>query len=145
MPIISDTQLARIQNVIASKDRALASVKGNVTSKKKQIIHATEAVGAAGAVSFVRGKLEAADGTWDLPGVPVDIESLIGAGLVVGSFFKLFGTYDDDAGAAGVGILSHYCGQVARKWSKTGNFSHIAGRHHVGGSQELANALDGVV
>jgi len=143
MPIISEGQLARIQNVIASKDKALTSARQHIGSKKKQIIHSAEAVGAAAAVGFVRGKLEAADGSWDIPGVPVDIEAVIGGGLIVGSFFKLFGDYDDDAGSAGLGVLSHYAGQITRKWAKAGAFSHIAGR--VGSSQALANALDGVI
>ena len=143
--LLSGQQLAKIESAIASKDRALAKMKSHVESRKTQIIHAAEAVGASAVLAFVRGKFEQADGSWNIPGTPVDIEGAVGAGLVAGSFFKAFGEYDADAGSAGVGILSHYAGQLARKWSKTGKFSLVAGSHHVGADQALANALDGTI
>jgi hypothetical protein len=41
--------------------------------------------------------------------------------------FDLYGKYDPDVLAAGIGLFSHYSGQVGRNWGKTGSFGLVAG------------------
>lgn len=132
MPFISEAQIARIQNAYAS-----AKASGRRTleiAKEKELLQFAETLGGAALMGFVRGKMEADDGTWQIGPIPVDAELLIGgtiaAAAIAGkmsSKFDVLGKYNSDALAISSGILAHYTGQLARKYGKTGTFSMVAG------------------
>lgn len=134
MPIVSDRQLAKYKDTLAktksSARRAVAKVKAE--HRAGQFIGTMEAVGAAGVVGFLRGKMEKPDGSWFVPGTPIDWELVAGGSLVItGMVGTVLGRYSDDAINAGNGILAHYVGQLGRKMAKEGKFSLIAGAHQL--------------
>lgn len=131
---ISETQLARLGEQV-NQSRALAArLKDQLKSKATQdnaVVLATAAAGAAG-FGYLRGRLEAANGAWNIPGTTIDYEAVavvavtalaLGGGLVSKSLKKL----EAPATHVASGIAGHYLGQLARKFAKTGSFSLVAG------------------
>lgn len=137
MPFLSETQLARVQDTVQKlKAKAANAGKKAVKSQKASEVKSTiECVGAAGAMGFLRGKLEDDAGVWNLPFVGIDAELTAGTLLIGGALFDLFGKYDEDVLSMGQGVMAHYVGQVMRKMSKSGkaegrflgSFSQVAG------------------
>lgn len=148
MPVVSERGLARIQNTVASlkKSKATAIKRARTVSEKSRIKNAGYAMAGAAAMGFVRGKMEDPDGTWNLFDV-VDGELLVGAGLLAGGLFlSQKASAPKEAAEAltgmGAGALSHYLGQVARKYAKTGEYSMVAGHSDyslVGGAAPASN------
>jgi hypothetical protein len=135
MPFISDGHIAAIQQRFGKMNEALHSKKAKdiATKKADEIKETVEIVGAAAAMGFIRGKMEAADGSFNIPGTAVDVEMVVGVGLVAAGMLEALGkNYNEDLLAVGNGVLAHYVGQIARKWSKTGAFTMVAG-HQAGG------------
>lgn len=132
MPFISDAQIVRVQDSIrTAHTRASRAVQ---KAHESELMGVAESLGGAALFGFLRGKMEEADGSWNVPGTTIDIESVVGLGLAtagaIGHFDRknsLFGKYDSDVMFVGTGILSHYVGQVARKYGKSGAFSLVAG------------------
>ena len=135
MPVISDSQLARLGSQVTSRDAAITRLRDQLKSKATQdnaVVLATAGAGAA-AFGFLRGKLEnKATGAWNVPGTQVDWEAVavlamgalaLGGGMISKDLKKLEGP----ATHACAGILGHYVGQLARKMGRTGQFSLIAG------------------
>lgn len=127
MPFITDTQLARVQGAMATMQSKAMKAKEKAQEKAGEMKQTLETVGAAGALCFIRGKMEADDGSWVVPGTTIDIELAVALGILGAGFFDLFGKYDEDVLNAGNGILAHYTGQVFRKFGKTGSLSLVAG------------------
>lgn len=130
MPFISDAQLARVQNTMASNQSRTDRARKKAKEKATEMTYMLEMVGGAGAMGFVRGKMEEPDGSWNIPGTTIDIEMVAGLGLVGAALFDLFGKWDDDALMVGGGVLAHYTGQVFRKFGKTGDFALVAGHNY---------------
>ncbi len=131
---ISETQLARLGEQVNSSRALAARLKDQLKSKATQdnaVVLATAGAGAAG-FGYLRGRLEAANGAWNIPGTTIDYEALavvglgalaLGGGMISKSFKKL----EAPATHVAAGVLGHYLGQLARKFAKTGSFSLVAG------------------
>ena len=142
---ISDAQLARFSHAHhALANRAHRAVT-HMREQKENIKDLVECVGGAAGVGYLRGKMESADGSWTVPGTDLDVELVGGAaGAVVSVFMPhLAGKYSDDLLEVSKGVLSHYFGQVGRKYAKTGKFSLVAGGEAdlIGGMSSLSDAL----
>jgi hypothetical protein len=133
MPFISDTQIARLQGSYASMQNKMAKAKAKAAEKAGEFKQLAEVVGSAGAMGFIRGKMEdKSTGAFNIPGTSIDVELIVALALVGTSMLDLFGEFDEDVLNAGSGILAHYTGQIARHWGKTGQFSFIAGAQFPG-------------
>lgn len=141
MPIISEQALAKIQSAMTAANTRVERWKEKMKKDEtyRDIKMTGEALGSAAIMGFLRGKYEQPDGTFNLPYVAFDAELAAGLALIGCSYANLFGKYDEDFASAGLGILSHYVGQVARKTAKSGQFSMVAG----GGQDALSRALAG--
>jgi hypothetical protein len=131
---IQESQLARLGAEVNSSRALAARLKDQLKSKGTQDNAVVLATASAGAVGFgyLRGRLEAANGAWNIPGTTVDYEALavvalgafaLGGGMISKSFKKL----EAPATHVAAGVLGHYFGQLARKFAKTGTFSLVAG------------------
>jgi hypothetical protein len=132
---ISESQMAKLKEKFAQGKASLSNYKKRMTREKKsdQVFQVATAVGAAGAMGFLRGKQEDASGVWNVPVVKMDVEMIAGVAAVGAGFFEVLGDkMSTHALNAGVGILAHYGGQVARKFAKTGDFSQVAGSPEIG-------------
>lgn len=131
---ISETQLARLGEQV-NQSRALAArLRDQLKSKATQdnaVVLGTAGAGAA-AFGYLRGRLEAANGAWNIPGTTIDYEAVavvalgalaLGGGMISKSFKRLEGP----ATHVAAGITGHYLGQLARKFAKTGSLSLVAG------------------
>jgi hypothetical protein len=135
MPMISEAQLAIVQNKLASKDNAIDKLKAQKARERIAGLgfQVGEAFLGALGVGFVRGKLEK-DGKAFALG-PVDGELLIAGGLIfAGAMPKWFGKYGEHLLNAGVGVLGHYAGQMGRALGKGQTFTPVIGMlpDHVG-------------
>lgn len=141
MPFISDTALAKVQTAMTNANTRYEKLKEKYQKEEtiRDMKMTGEALGSAAIMGFLRGKYEQADGTFNLPYVAVDAELAVGLGLLGGAYLNLFGKYDEDFASAGLGVLAHYVGQVARKTAKTGSFTMVAGS----GEDALRAALNG--
>ncbi len=128
MPMLSPSEMHKVQSIVTSAHRAKEKAKELAKEHAQDAKVVAETVGAATVMGFVRGKMEAADGSWNIPGTSVDVEGVAGLAIIGAALSrKVFGRHDADALQAGAGILAHYAGQLARKFAKTGTFSLIAG------------------
>lgn len=134
MPQLSDSQLARLGSQITSRDSTIARLRDQMKSKAVQdnAMGLGIAVASAAGFGFLRGKMEASTGAWNVPGTQIDWEAVacvalatvaLGGGMISKDLKKLEGPAAD----ACKGIAGHYLGQLARKMAKTGKFSLIAG------------------
>jgi hypothetical protein len=128
MPMLTPSEMHKVQSIVSTAHRAKEKAQMLKKEYEQDAKVVAETVGSAIVVGFVRGKMEAADGSWNIPGTGVDIEGVAGLALVGAALSrKVFGKHDADAIQAGSGILAHYAGQLARKFAKTGTFSLVAG------------------
>lgn len=131
---IQESQLARLgeqvnrSNALAAKFRE--QLKSKATQDNAQVL-AFAGLGAAG-FGYLRGRMEAPSGAWNVPGTTIDLEAVavvalaalsLGGGMVHKSLKKIEGP----ATSATAGVLGHYIGQLARKFAKNGSFSLVAG------------------
>ena len=130
----SETQLARLGEQV-NQSKALASrLKEQLKSKATQdnaVVLATAGAGAAG-FGYLRGRLEGANGAWNVPGTTIDYEAvavvaLVGLALGGSMVSKSFKRLEAPATHVAAGVLGHYAGQLARKFAKTNSFSLVAG------------------
>lgn len=131
---IQESQLARLGEQVNSSRALAARLKEQLKSKGVQdnaVVLGTAGLGAAG-FGYLRGRLEAANGAWNIPGTTIDYEALavvalgalaLGGGMISKSFKKL----EAPATHVAAGVLGHYVGQLARKFAKTGSLSLVAG------------------
>lgn len=131
---ISETQLARLGEQVNQQRALAARLKDQLKSKATQdnaVVLAT-AGGAAAGFGYLRGRLEAANGAWNVPGTTIDYEAVavvaltslaLGGGLISKSLKRV----EAPATHAAAGVLGHYLGQLARKFAKSGSFSLVAG------------------
>jgi hypothetical protein len=159
MPFISDTQIAKLQTSYGSMQARMARAKEKAEEKAGEFKQLAEVVGAAGAMGFIRGKMEdKSTGAFNIPGTTIDVELVTGLALIGTGMLDMFGKYDEDVLNAGSGVMAHYAGQVFRKWGKTGDLSLIAGGSFPGqasygsygglpavGQDALAQALAGTI
>src|SRR6266700_2453568 len=127
MPMLTESQMEKVHSIVSTSQRAKEKMREQMIERKEEIRLVGEAVGASVVVSFVRGKMEDAQGAWNIPGTQVDIEGVVGLGLLGLGLSKKLGRHSQDAINGSVGILSHYMGQLSRHFSKTGQFSLVAG------------------
>lgn len=131
---IQESQLAKLGEQV-NQSRALATrLRDQLKSKATQdnaVALATAGAGAAG-FGYLRGRLEAANGAWNIPGTTIDYEAVavvalsalaLGGGMISKSFKK----FEAPATHVASGVLGHYLGQLGRKFAKTGSFSLVAG------------------
>lgn len=151
MPFISDTGLARVQSALTSANSKVERLKEKY--KKEETIRdmkmTGEALGSAAIMGYLRGYYEKQNKQFMLPYINVDAELAVGLALMGGAYLNLFAKYDEDFASAGLGILSHYVGQIARNNAKatTSGFSMVAGDAVFVGADDpnaaLARALAG--
>lgn len=131
---ISETQLARLGEQV-NQSRALAQrLREQLKSKATQdnaVVLASATAGAAG-FGYLRGRLEAANGAWNIPGTTIDYEAVACVALTAlalggGMISKGFKRFEAPATSVAAGVLGHYAGQLARKFAKSGSFSLVAG------------------
>ena len=128
MTMLTPAEMHKVQSLVTGAHRAKEKAKELAKEYEQDAKTVGETVGGAIVVGFVRGKMEAADGSWNIPGTSVDIEGVVGLGLIGAALSrKVFGKHDADAMQVGSGVLAHYAGQLARKFAKTGTFSLVAG------------------
>lgn len=132
MPMMSSKEMHKLQRAFESQRAAAARQREQRATKLDQAMSPLQTAGAATAVGFLRGKMEKPDGSWNIPGTPIDWEAVIGLAGVGLALSDLAGKQTDFVLNASNGVLSHYMGQVARKWAKTGTFSLVAGDDMVG-------------
>lgn len=133
---IQESQLARLGEQV-NQSRALAArLRDQLKSKATQdnaLVLATAGI-AAGGFGYLRGRLEAANGAWNVPGTTIDYEAVavvalsaiaLGGGMISKSFKK----FEGPATHAAAGVIGHYLGQLGRKFAKTGSFSLVAGAY----------------
>lgn len=131
---IQESQLARLGEQV-NQSRALAArLRDQLKSKVTQdnaVALATAGAGAAG-FGYLRGRLEAANGAWNVPGTTIDYEAVavvaltalaLGGGMISKSLKK----FEAPVTHVASGVLGHYLGQLGRKFAKTGSFSLVAG------------------
>lgn len=152
MPFMSDGQVTALQRYVANAQTGMAKARAKAEEKAGEVRDVMEVVGAAALIGFIRGKVEkGGERQFVIPKTSIDGELVLGLGLVGSSLMDLFGKYDQDVQNAGVGILAHYVGQVARNWGSKGEFGMVAGlghggpHGHVGAGDPLANALAAIV
>lgn len=130
MAMISTREIEKIQ---ADKARDQRTIENLREGKKKKGLAETglavlEAAGAAGVVGFIRGTVEKSGKPFSIPGTPIDIEALTALGLVGSAAFGAWGRrYNDHVLHAGLGVLGHYTGQVARGLGAGKPFSPVVG------------------
>lgn len=131
---IAETQLARLGEQV-NQSRALAlKFKEQLKSKATQdnaVVLATAAAG-AGTFGYIRGRLEATNGAWNVPGTSIDYEAVavvaLGAlALGGGMIHKSLKRFEAPATHAAAGVIGHYVGQLSRKFAKTHSLSLVAG------------------
>ncbi len=151
MPFISEGQIGAIQRYVAGAQNKMATARAKAEEKVGEVKDVAEAVGAAAIVGFVRGKVEASGKAFVIPNTSIDGELVLGTVLLGATLMDLFGKYDQDVQNAGMGIMAHYMGQVARNWGSKGEFGMVAGTT-VGGyigagsaPDPLAQALSAIV
>lgn len=135
MPFVTDTQLARVQSVVAGAQNKYMSVKAKAEAKAGEIKDLAEVVGGAAVMGYLRGMVEKSPdnvlgGKFVIPGTSIDIELLAGMGLTGAGMMDVFGKYDQDALMFGYGMLAHYTGQVSRNMGKSGSFTTVAGNEY---------------
>lgn len=138
--MMSNSQLDKMINIKANDDRKIQKLTAAVKAKVEVNKGVTLAVGlsAAGAVGFLRGKTEKSDGTWLIPGVPVDWElagfAVLAGAAFAGRFVGLKPKHEEFATIAALGVGSHYVGQVTRNLAKGAKlgFPMVAGGYEVG-------------
>lgn len=131
---IQESQLARLGEQVNSQ-RALAQrLKEQLKTKATQDNAVVLGTAGAGAIAFgyLRGRLEAANGAWNVPGTTIDYEAIavvalgafaLGGGMISKSLKK----FEGPATHVCAGVLGHYTGQLARKFAKSGSLSLVAG------------------
>ncbi len=131
---IQESQLARLGEQV-NQSRALAArLRDQLKSKVTQdnaVALATAGAGAAG-FGYLRGRLEAGNGAWNIPGTTIDYEAVAVVALTAialggGMLSKSFKKFEAPATHVASGVLGHYLGQLARKFAKTGSLSLVAG------------------
>lgn len=135
MAFMSNAEIAKVENILAKNDARNEKAKAMEKRAKEKGLAAAEGIGAAAVVGAIRGKMEASGQKFVIPGTDVDIQMLLGVGLIAGSTFKAFGKYSDDAFYAGLGIASSYAFSIGRQFGKTGKLALVG--------SELSSALDG--
>lgn len=86
---------------------------------------------AAALIGFLRSKLEDPNtGQWNLPGTKWDAEAvafLALIGIAVGGTYVGLGEYRKYAALGAIGVGSHFAGEMARRYGKTGQLSFSVG------------------
>lgn len=143
MPFMSDRAIVQVQNEMSRDKTALTKLKGALKDKSRidTLKVMGGALGSAAVVGFARGKLEEANGAWNIPGTSLDIEMLAlfaAAGLALAGEAVGLKKAQYPATLAVAGVGGHYIGQLARNTAKTGKFTLVAG----GGRQLVAGQYD---
>lgn len=130
---ITERQLGQFQDEIAKRDQKIEklTIKQRAQKAGNQAKIVGEIVGASLLMGAVRGKFEAADGSFNIPGLNFDAElalgiAVTGAGLVMAQQKGKAARYADDALTVGSALLGGYMRGVARHWGKTGQFKMTA-------------------
>ncbi len=129
MPVISEKAL---QGLYENDKRCRVMVdetasKYETEIRKRNVLGGATCLTSALAIGAARGYTEKTGRSFQVGDTTVDIEALVGiAAVAAGSTGKL-GEYGYLVSSAGMGVLSHYVGQVGRKLGKTGELNLIAG------------------
>ena len=135
MPFMSNTEIAKVESMLAKQENAKSKAKDMEKRAKEKGLAAAEGIGAAAVVGAIRGKMEASGQKFVVPGTDLDAQMLLGVALIGGATFKAFGKYSDDFFNAGLGISAAYAFTIGREFGKTGKVNIVAGA--------LENALGG--
>lgn len=127
MPMLTESQMDKVHSIVSTAQRAKERTREELAARKEEIRLVGEAVGASVVLQFVRGKMEDSTGAWNIPGTQVDIEGVVGLGMLGLGLSRKAGKHSQDLINGSVGVLSHYMGQLSRHFSKTGSFSLVAG------------------
>lgn len=129
MPYLSDAQ---IQAELARVERSDSSIDRSDGGESLGIVPMVGGMGTAAIMGFVRSKFEdPATGQWNVPGTTWDAEATAFIALAAiafgGQYVGLEG-WKPYAALGALGVGSHYAGEIARRFGKTGKMDF-----HVGG------------
>lgn len=147
--VMSEREYSKMQSFISRVQSGAAKIAAKKSQMLGEAKVTAEAAGAAAVMGYIRGMLEKQGKTMNIPYTTFDVEPVLAAAICATAMLDMYGKYSTDALAAGIGMASHYAGQVARNWGKTGQFTLVAGHTnpllgHVGASP-LMQALQGTL
>lgn len=122
MPYLSDAEIAELSRG-DQRGGELAVVSGD-DSVGTSALAAAGSMGSAALVGLIRSKLEnPATGEWFVPGTRWDMEGVLFmalAGVAVGGKYLGLEGARSYAALGAIGVGSHYLGEVARRFGRTG-------------------------
>lgn len=129
MPYLED---AEIQAALARAGRSTGEARLAREDESISIVPMVGGMGTAAIVGFIRSKFEdPVTGQWNVPGTTWDAEAAAFVALAAiafgGQFVGLDG-WRSYAALGAIGVGSHYAGEIARRFGKTGKLDF-----HVGG------------
>lgn len=132
MPYLSDSQLEH-SLAVRPRNRDEDAVVDSGGPGLGALAPMAGGMGAAAVIGFVRAKFEdPATGEWRVPGTTWDAEAtaFVASAAVAfgGGYFGLDRQWRTIAAVGAIGIGSHYFGEVARRYGKTGKLDwHVGG------------------
>jgi len=130
MPYLTDSQIEQSLSRRSNEDERETSSGG---ASLATLAPMAGGMGAAAIVGFVRAKFEdPATGEWKVPGTDWDAEATAfvaaAATAIGGGYVGLDRQWRTIAAIGAIGIGSHYIGEVARRYGKTGKLDwHVGG------------------
>lgn len=130
MPYLSNSQ---VQESLAVRNNSDDRPERDSSFASVSMVPIAGGMGAAAIMGFVRAKFEdPTTGQWNVPGTPWDAEA---AAFVTATALAFGGKYVGLGGQArtfaalgAIGIGSHYFGEVARRYGRTGKLDwHVGG------------------
>lgn len=131
MPYLTDAELQQSIEVLGGSEKIDKREDGELNIAALGPMAGS--MGAAAVVGFVRAKFEDPNtGQWNVPGTSWDAEAtafLVTAALAIGgSFVGVDREWRSAAAVGAIGIGSHYLGEIARRYGKTGKLDwHVSG------------------
>lgn len=130
MPYMTDEKIRAELARVERNDNA--SVERRDESETLGIVPVVGGMGTAALVGFIRSKFEDPNtGQWNVPGTSWDAEAaafVVLAGVAFGGQFIGLDGWRPYAALGALGVGSHYAGEIARRYGKTGKLDF-----HVGG------------
>jgi hypothetical protein len=132
---IQESQLQRLGETANSYKALATRLKDQLKSKETQnnAVALATSIGGATAFGYLRGRLEAANGAWNIPNTTIDYEAVVCVALGAlalggGVAYKPLKKWEGPLTNLAQGVFGHYAGQLARKFAKSGSFSLVAGQ-----------------
>lgn len=130
MPYLTDSEIERSLAVRKNQDEGERESGGGAMAAT--LAPMAGGMGAAAIVGFIRAKFEdPATGEWNVPGTNWDAEAtafVVAAGAAIGGkWLGLDRQWRTLAAIGAIGVGSHYVGEIARRYGKTGKLDWHVG------------------